>query len=92
MKRTTIIRYHAETCAICGGKLNINDGAVRWCERDERGDVDVTRPKFAHPHCDNPDEDNFTVAPAIITGAASDPVHPDDEYADRPSLAAHIKR
>lgn len=59
MKRTTIIRYHAETCAICGGTLNINDGAVRWCEKDEFG---FTRPKFAHPHCDNPDEDNFHVA------------------------------
>ena len=91
MKRTTIIRYHAETCAICGGKLNINDGAVRWCEKDKFGIADFTNPKFAHPHCDNPDEDNFTVAAPRIVGRQSD-IHPDDEYADRPSLAHHIKR
>lgn len=89
MKRTTIIRYHAEVCAICGGKLAVNDGAVRWGERDEWG---VMRPKFAHPHCDNPDEDNFTVAPCRIAGPGRDNIHPDDETADRPSAAIHIKR
>ena len=88
MKRTTIIRYHDEVCVICGGKLAVNDGAVRWCERDQFG---FTRPLFAHPACDNPDEDNFTVAAPRIVGRQSD-IHPDDEYADRPSLAHHIKR
>lgn len=90
MKRTTIIRDHAETCAICGGTLNINDGAVRWCEKDKYGIADFTRPMFAHPHCDNPDEDNFTVAAPIITGRID--IHPDDETAERPSAAIHIKR
>jgi rRNA maturation protein Nop10 len=89
MKRTTIIRYHAEVCAICGGKLAVNDGAVRWGGTDEWGRY---RPMFAHPACDNPDEDNFHVTPAIITGRASDHIHPDDEYAERPSAAIHIKR
>jgi len=73
MKRTTIIRYHDEVCVICGGKLAVNDGAVRWCEKDEFGIVDFTNPKFAHPHCDNPDEDNFTVAPCAPVGSV-DPV------------------
>ena len=88
MKRTTIIRYHAEVCAICGGKLAVNDGAVRWGGTDEWGRY---RPMFAHPACDNPDEDNFTVAAPRIVGRQSD-IHPDDEYTDRPSLAHHIKR
>jgi len=88
MKRTTIIRYHAEVCAICGGTLAVNDGAVRWGGTDEWGRY---RPMFAHPACDNPDEDNFTVAAPRIVGRQSD-IHPDDEYADRPSLAHHIKR
>ena len=66
-------------------------GAVRWCGKDEFGIVDFMRPLFAHPACDNPEEDNFTVAAPRIVGRQSD-IHPDDEYADRPSLAHHIKR
>jgi len=66
MKRTTIIRYHDEVCVICGGKLAVNDGAVRWCERDQFG---FTRPLFAHPACENPDEQNFTVAAPRIIGS-----------------------
>jgi len=88
MKRLTIIRYKPETCTICGGTLAVNDGAVRWGGTDEWGRY---RPMFAHPACDNPDEDNFTVAAPRIVGRQSD-IHPDDEYADRPSLAHHIKR
>lgn len=88
-KRLTIIRYQDERCCICGGKLAVNDGAVRLGERDEWG---VMRPKFAHPHCDNPDEDNFTVAPTPPLGRAYSAIHPDDETAERPSLARHIKR
>ena len=89
MKRTTIIRYHAEVCAICGGKLAVNDGAVRWGGTDEWGRY---RPMFAHPACDNPDEDNFHVAPPPPIGQAYSAIHPDDETAERPSLARHIKR
>jgi len=89
MKRLTIIRYKPETCTICGGTLAVNDGAVRWGGTDEWGRY---RPMFAHPACDNPDEDNFTVAPCVITGAASNTINPDDETAERPSLATHIRR
>ena len=66
MKRLTIIRYKPETCAICGGTLAVYEGAVRWGERNEYFEL-VTR--FAHPNCDNPDEDNFTVAPPPPLGS-----------------------
>ena len=61
MKRTTVIYYRPEICDVCGGVIHINDGCVSWDIYDEHGNIQ--RFGHAHPHCDNPADDNFTVLP-----------------------------